>query len=159
MDVDVAIDITAGLAAAEVASVLESLPDWFGRPEAITAYTREAGCLSVVTARRTGDVLGFLTMKPRTPAACEIAVMAVRPEWRRHGIGRALCQRAFQHMRAGGFSLAFVQTVGPSYDDAPYAETRRFYAAVGFLPLIELADHFGCGVPGLLMVRGLTPPA
>jgi len=81
--------------------------------------------------------------------------MAVRPEWRRQGVGRGLCHLAFERMRFGGFSLALVRTVGASYVDAAYAETRAFYEAIGFQPLIEFDDHFGEGVPGLLLVRPL----
>jgi GNAT superfamily N-acetyltransferase len=149
----ISIALERGLAAAQVSAVLKSLPDWFGRPESIVAYAEEAERLAVVTARCAGELVGLMTLKPQTEACAEFAVMAVRPEWRRQGIGRRLSERALEHLRAGGFSLALAQTLGPSCEYAAYAETRAFYQAMGFLPLIEIADHFAQGEPGLLMVR------
>lgn len=147
------IRIEHGVAEAEVISILDSLPAWFGRPEAIAAYAREAETLDAVVSRHNGTAIGVVTLKPQTPACAELAVMAVRPEWRRRGIGKALIERAAGHLQERGFQLMLVQTLGPSYEDASYAETRAFYEAVGFRPLIEIADHFGDGEPALLMVR------
>lgn len=141
------------LPAAEVTAILERLPDWFGRPEAIAEYAREAERLDVVVARTGAMPIGFLTLKPQTRECFEIAVMAVRPEWRRRGIGRRLVEVAVEQLVRSGMPLLLVRTVGPSYENKSYAETRRFYEAVGFAPVIELPDHFGDGMPGLLMVR------
>jgi hypothetical protein len=47
-----------------------------------------------------------------------------------------------------------VKTLGPSRADVGYAATRRFYRAVGFLPLEELIDFWGKN-PCLVMVMPL----
>ena len=69
--------------------------------------------------------------------------MAVLPEQHRRGIGRALVERAAAYARAEGLTLLHVKTLAPSDPDPGYAATRRFYEAVGFMPLEELPQVWG----------------
>ena len=147
------IAVEQGLAAEEVAGVLEALPDWFGRPESIVTYAEEAEKLAAVTARRAGTLVGLLTLKPSSPVATEFAVMGLLPEHRRQGLGRQMVDHAIDYLRSQAIGLVWAQTLGPSVEYAAYAETRAFYAGVGFLPLVEIPDHFGEGEPALLLVR------
>jgi len=55
---------------------------------------------------------------------------------------------------ADGVELLTVKTLGPSHPDAGYAKTRAFYAACGFLPVVELLDLWP-GNPCLIMAKPL----
>lgn len=134
-------------------SILTALPAWFGRPQAIDEYCRQSDDLPMLGVTADDSVLGFASLRVATAATTEILVMGVRPEARKHGIGRAIVTEAGRYAGARGHALLSVRTVGPSCPDTHYAETRSFYAATGFLPVGEFSDHWGPGVPMLLMVR------
>jgi GNAT superfamily N-acetyltransferase len=79
--------------------------------------------------------VGFLALKQHFPLAAEIHVMAVHPEQHRKGIGRALVQAAEVHLKDKGSLFLQVKTLGISHPDAGYQKTRKFYLAMGFIPL------------------------
>lgn len=151
------IEVTAqsGLPAQETRAVLEALPRWFGRPASTEAYVEEAERLPCIAAREGPRLVGFASLKPANVATCEFAVMAVRPEHHRTGVGRRIVEAGFAWMEEQGYRLGLVQTVGAGAPSLEYAMTRQFYLAMGFMPLIELAELFGPGTPALLLVRPL----
>jgi GNAT superfamily N-acetyltransferase len=142
---------------AQAESILRSLPDWFGIEEAIVDYVRTADRSPTFVAEAAGEAVGFLTLKQTSADAVEIHVMGVRPAWHRRGIGRALVERAAEYARAEGVALLHVKTLArvPGDPYPPYAATRAFYAAAGFLPLGEFPQIWGPENPCLLMVRAL----
>lgn len=150
------IAVENSLAAEEVRDILGALPDWFGLPDAIEAYAREAERLTAITARTDGRLVGFTSLNPIAPAACEFAVMAVRPEHHRRGHGRALIVAGTDWMRSKGYSLALVRTLAASQPDPFYACTRRFYAACGFSGDFVDHDLWGPENPSLLMSKVLA---
>ena len=137
--------------------ILRALPAWFGIERAIVDYARAADELPTFVAARGEEAVGFLTLKPTSTDALEVHVMAVRQHEHRRGVGRALVERAAAYARAEGFTLFHVKTLAPTPDDPypPYAATRAFYEAVGFVPLEELPQVWGAENPCLLMVRAL----
>lgn len=80
--------------------------------------------------------------------------MAVQRSWHRKGVGRALLSAAESAAVADGVRVLSVKTLGPSHPDSGYAATRRFYAAVGFLPVEAIPDLWP-GNPCLVMVKFL----
>lgn len=128
--------------------ILDSLPDWFGRPEASATYVAEALTLDCATARLGSVRSGFASLKPLTTSACEIAEMAILPAHHRQGHGRALMGTATDWMRDQGYDRAVVRTVGPGSPDPAYAATRRFYEACGFLADFEVSGLWGPGDAG-----------
>ncbi len=48
-----------------------------------------------------------------------------------------------------------VKTLSSTHPDPDYAETRAFYAAMGFVPLMELPDLWDPGNPCLVMLKKL----
>ena len=75
--------------------------------------------------------MGFLTLKRTGEATAELAVMGVRKEYHRRGIGRALFEAAKARAKELGYAFLQVKTVQmgrwPEYD-----ATNRFYLALGF---------------------------
>lgn len=132
-------------------SMLESLPDWFGIPESIDRYVAEVAHLPMLGVRRDGEVAGFITIETLNPHVAEIHLIAVRQPYHRHGIGHALIDACERHCRAAGMEILLVKTLAPSDDDPSYAATRRFYAAMGFRPLLESATFWDAENPCLLM--------
>jgi GNAT superfamily N-acetyltransferase len=151
-------------AAAEM--ILRALPGWFGIESALQDYVRAADELETFVALPPGPacarklirpdkVIGFVSLRETSTDALELHVMGVLPAWRRHGVGRALVRRVVPWARAEGYSLLHVKTLAPSDPDPGYAETRAFYAALGFRPLEELPQVWGPEDPCLLLVRPL----
>jgi GNAT superfamily N-acetyltransferase len=131
--------------------VLETLPDWFGLPDAVERYISDVAMLPVLAVEDTG----FLALKVHNDTAAEIYVMGVLPEHHRHGIGTALVEDAEHLLRVMGVEYLQVKTLGPSEPSAHYAATRRFYESRGFRPLEELTAIWGEENPCLIMVKRL----
>ena len=74
--------------------VLEALPDWFGMEESREQYIRESEGQLFFAAREGNIAVGFLCLKETGRATVELAVMGVRKEYHRRGIGRELFSMA-----------------------------------------------------------------
>jgi GNAT superfamily N-acetyltransferase len=135
--------------------LLRGLPDWFGIEASIVEYGRTAEESPGFVAEVDGKEAGLLVVRPTSPAALELHVMAVRREHHRRGIGRALVDRAAAYARDEGFSLLHVKTLGPGIEDEGYAGTHAFYVAMGFMPLEVIPAVWGPENPCLVMVRPL----
>ena len=112
-------------------AILEALPEWFGIPEAREDYIRESAGQTMLASSEGGETKGFLCLKETGKDTLEIAVMGVRKEYHRQGIGAALMEAAKQRAREMGYSFLQVKTVQmgryPEYD-----ATNRFYLRCGF---------------------------
>ncbi len=143
-----------------VRSILTSLPDWFGDPDAIDNYEHDAGsgAFQSLLAVDSGTTVGVALVRRHFPEAAELHLIAVAPDARGHGVGRAIVERIAADLTDNGCRLLSVHTVGPSFDSEPYADTRQFYKTTGFCPLEE---HDGLDWPGpsLILVRVLPAAA
>ncbi|MFC4243402.1 GNAT family N-acetyltransferase [Gryllotalpicola reticulitermitis] len=139
--------------------ILDALPDWFGDPVAVDNYVAAAedtGYGSIV-AVHDGAVVGIALTRRHFHESAELHLIAVHPRARGRGVGRLLVERVSSDLEADGCVMLSVHTVGPSFDNAAYAQTRGFYRKVGFTPLEE---HDGLDWPGptLILVRPLLGP-
>ena len=135
--------------------ILRALPQWFGIEAAVAQYARDIETLLTFLAERDGAAAGFLTLKRHNAVAAEIYVMGVYPEMRRQGIGRALLLQAEAYLRREQVEYLQVKTLGASHPDPGYAQTRAFYATMGFSPLEEFTQIWDAQNPCLLMVKRL----
>lgn len=112
-------------------SILEALPEWFGIPEAREEYIANSAGELFFAAFEGETPVGFLTLKRTGEATAELAVMGVRKEYHRRGIGRALFEAAKVRAVELGYAFLQVKTVQmgrwPEYD-----ATNRFYLSLGF---------------------------
>ena len=76
-------------------------------------------------------------------------------EHRGTGHGTALIDALVELLQRDGVRLLTVKTLAESAGDPGYAETRAFYVARAFEPLIELPDLWDPENPCLLMLRVL----
>jgi GNAT superfamily N-acetyltransferase len=142
----------------DVARILAELPEWFGRPDSNAGYVAEAAHLPTVAAVEGDDAVGVCLLREHNPECVEIELLAVTRGRHRAGIGRLLLGVVEDDLRARGVRLLEVKTRGPSGESEPYARTRAFYGALGFLPLEERSDIWGPEDPCLIMVKPLGGP-
>jgi GNAT superfamily N-acetyltransferase len=136
--------------------ILESLPEWFGIPEAIDAYAKGVADLPMLVAKdQSGLVVGFIALKPQTSAAVEAYVLGIRREWHRQGCGHLLFEVAERMTRKLGAKFLTVKTLADSNPDPHYQATRRFYEAIGFDPIEVFPTLWSPENPCLLMVKKL----
>jgi GNAT superfamily N-acetyltransferase len=148
-----------------VERLLGLLPHWFGIEAANAEYVRSARELQTYLARPTVGrpgpdpagtaAVGVMLVKRHFPESAEIHLLAVDPSLHRQGVGRALVGALESDLIADGCKLLQVKTLGPSREDAGYALTRQFYAALGFLPVEEIADLWDPESPCLIMIKPL----
>ena len=138
-------------------SVLESLTDWFGNPEAREDYIHKSGGWPMVTAFDEKGAVGFLCLKETGKATAEVAVMGVRREYHRIGIGRELFRAAKQIVKEKGYSFLQVKTVALGmYED--YDRTNRFYQSLGFQEFEVIPELWGEENPCQIYVMALKEP-
>lgn len=114
--------------------ILESLPEWFGIPEAREEYIAESAGQTFFAAEKDENAVGFLCLKQTGPKTVELAVMGVRRETHRQGIGTALAEAAREEARRQGNTLMQVKTVAMGHY-VEYDATNRFYQSLGFQEL------------------------
>jgi ribosomal protein S18 acetylase RimI-like enzyme len=136
--------------------VLDNLPEWFGIPEATEAYVKASSDLPMFGAFAGDALAGFVSIKQHTASAAELYVMGVKKQFHRHGVGRRLVEAAADDARRSGLLFLTVKTLAPSNPDANYAATRKFYDAVGFVPLEVFPTLWDEENPCLLMIKSLS---
>ncbi len=136
-------------------AIFEQLKDWFGIPESNQRYLAGLSELTSFVAEQKGRVVAFTSLRLHNPQSAEIEVIAVDSSLHRQGIGQRLVVRLEGELRAQGFRLFHVKTLGPSDPYEPYQRTREFYIALGFVPLFETVELWGPDNPALILVKSI----
>lgn len=144
-------------------AIIAGLPEWFGHEGGRAACAEAVRVQRGLVATAGDEVIGFVTLQPRTSVSVEATWMAVRRDRRGRGVGTGIIERLCADLTAEGFRLALAMTsaaVKAPPETLPfpdsYESTRAFWRARGFLPLIEL-DIWDTDI-ALLSVRPLAPP-
>ena len=137
---------------------LEALQDWFEVPETREAYIRESGDRVFFVAEKDGRACGLLCLKETGVSTTELAVMGVRREYHRHGIGRALFQAAKRYAVNAGYAFMQVKTVQMGYYE-DYDRTNRFYQSLGFREFEVIPSLWGQENPCQIYVLSLKEEA
>jgi len=139
-------------------AIIAALPEWFGDAHGIRECAEAVRAQPGFVAMVDDTVAGFLTVtRPRARVA-EISWMAVHPDHRGEGHGRALVDALVRTLHDDGTRFLAVKTLSDRDPYPPYAQTRAFYEAMGFLPLMDL-DIWGPENPALLLVRSVSRPS
>ena len=111
--------------------ILESLPDWFGIPEAREEYIEKSVKQPFFAAFDGENAVGFLYLGETGRDTAELYVMGVLKEYHRRGVGKMLFAAAKQRAKELGYSFLQVKTVQMGkYEE--YDRTNRFYLSCGF---------------------------
>lgn len=139
--------------------VLRTLPKWFGIEASLVQYARDTVTLPTFVVRDARDVVGFLTLRQHFRDAWEVHCIALRASHRGRGIGRALHEHVERWLVERGARVLQVKTMAESNSSPEYAETRRFYAAIGYTALEVFPELWGPRLPVLQLVKALPAPA
>lgn len=134
--------------------ILEALPEWFEVKESREQYIEESAG-QPFWASVDGDVFeGFLCLKETGKSTMELAVMGVRKECHRNGIGRRLFAAAKDHAARNGYEFIQVKTVRSGmYED--YDITNKFYRSLGFKELEVFPEYWDEANPCQIYIMSL----
>ncbi len=135
--------------------ILEALPEWFGQADAREQYIADVENLDMIVAQDRDSVIGFLSLKIHNNFSAEAYVLGIRPEYHGQGVGRMMFDRAEGYLAEKGFKYLSIKTLSEDHPDPYYARTRKFYEAIGFVPLEVFPDLWGAEMPCLMMVKAL----
>ncbi|ALE07740.1 hypothetical protein AL755_10700 [Arthrobacter sp. ERGS1:01] len=134
--------------------ILRSLPEWFGVEEAIEGYVASASRHESFLAVVDDTTVGVALVMRHFKESAELILIAVDAQHRGDGIGGALLDALESSLIVDECQLLQVHTVGPSFEDAAYAQTRAFYRNAGFVPVLEI-DGIDWDGPTLVLVKPL----
>jgi len=138
--------------------ILRSLPEWFGIEEAVKNYIEEVRARPMFVAVEKGMTAGFLSLTVNNKFTGEIHVMGVKREFHRRGVGKDLVAHAETYLSERGFKFLTVKTLSPSRESSEYEKTRKFYLALGFVPLEEFKTLWGEANPCLFLAKAIKAP-
>ena len=93
-----------------------------------------------------GPVAG-VSLRQHFPSSSEVDCIAVDAATRNQGVGRTLHARAEDWLVSQGARLLQVKTLAESHPSVGYAETRQFYAGIGYHPLEVFATLWAAELP------------
>lgn len=134
--------------------ILEALPAWFGIPQARENYIADSVQRPFYAAFEGTNPLGFLYLKETGKDTVELAVMGVRKEYHRRGIGRQLFAMAKEDAVKMGYSFLQVKTVQMGHYEE-YDSTNQFYLSLGFRELEVFPTLWGEENPCQIYVMSL----
>ncbi len=150
-------ECTAGGMGELCGSLLAELPEWFGAPQANADYVKHADEHPGVVASVDGEGVGLTTVVHHGQFAAEVHLMAVRPDYHRQGVGRAMLGLLETQLAAEGVEFLQVKTLSSLHPDTGYAATRAFYLAYGFRILEEHASLWGPDSPAVQLIKSIAP--
>ena len=136
-------------------TVLRSLPNWFGIEASILSYVHNVKELTFIAALNDEISIGFAAIKKHNQYTAEIYVMGVLKEYHGRGVGKTLVRLCEETCVRNNMRFLSVKTLDESRSDNFYERTRRFYLAMGFLPLEVFDTLWGEENPCLLMVKSV----
>lgn len=138
--------------------ILESLPEWFGIPQAREEYIVCSSGKPFFCTYDGERPVGFLYLKETGRHTAELAVMGVLREYHRQGIGRRLFEAAKEKARQMGYSFLQVKTVQMGRYEI-YDDTNRFYLSLGFQELEVFPTLWDEANPCQIYIMSLDRPA
>ena len=134
--------------------VLEALKEWFEVDESRELFIRESADQPFWADFEDDAPAGFLCLKETGKETMELAVMGVKKDFHRHGVGRRLFAAAKDYAALKGYSFIQVKTVRSGmYED--YDITNEFYKSLGFKELEVFEEYWDAANPCQIYVMSL----
>ncbi len=129
---------------------------WFGIERALQMYVEDSTKLPTFALEDNGHLIAFLSLREHFPTAAEVHCMAVAASARGRGFGSRLLAHAEAWLVGRGVEYLQVKTVAATSPSPEYAETRKFYAAKGFIPLEIFPELWDPWNPALQLIKRLN---
>ena len=142
--------------AAQCERVLRTLPLWFGIESSLLEYVADTERFPTFVALQAGEVVGFLSVREHFPDAWEVHCIAMNAAARGQGVGRALHEHVEHWLIERGVRMLQVKTLSADHPSPEYAQTRGFYAALGYTSLEVFPKLWDPRLPVLQLVKALT---
>ena len=134
--------------------VLEALKEWFEVDESREQFIRESADQPFWADFEDDVPAGFLCLKETGKETMELAVMGVKKDFHRHGVGRRLFAAAKDYAALKGYYFIQVKTVRSGmYED--YDITNEFYKSLGFKELEVFEEYWDAANPCQIYVMSL----
>lgn len=133
--------------------ILRALPDWFGIEASIVEYVRDVADMVFYAYYDLEQPVGFVAIKTHNTYTAEIYVMGILKKYHRQGIGRELLKAAEAYCLTQEMKCLTVKTLADTVENDEYANTRCFYAGMGFIPLEVFPDLWNAANPCLMLVK------
>ena len=134
--------------------VLEALKEWFEVDESREQFIRESADQPFWADFEDDAPAGFLCLKETGKETMELAVMGVKKDFHRHGVGRRLFAAAKDYAALKGYSFIQVKTVRSGmYED--YDITNEFYKSLGFKELEVFEEYWDAANPCQIYIMSL----
>ncbi len=121
-------------------------------------YVKDTVRLPTFALEEDEKIVGFLTLREHFPAAWEVHCMAVQSAARGKGLGSKLLAHSEEWLRVQGVKFLQVKTVAATSKNPEYAETRKFYEAMGFTPVEIFPELWDPRNPALQCIKLLNAP-
>ena len=139
----------------EVERILRTLPAWFGDEVSLLEYVANTIHLPTFIAEEVGKAIAFLSLREHFPESWEVDCIAVTAASRMTGVGKFLHLHVERWLKDQGAKVLQVKTLAASHPSAEYAQTREFYARLGYQPLEVFPELWAPHLPVLVMVKNL----
>lgn len=136
-------------------NILSVLPEWFGIPQAIDDYVKRSSTMPFWAAYDNDEIVGFISLKPTSAVSAEIYVMGVLKAYHRRGIGKDLFTACYNWCKEEKYEFMQVKTLDESHPDMNYANTRKYYEAIGFKKLECINEIWGRENPCIIMIMSI----
>lgn len=137
-------------------TILRALPNWFGIEQALKNYVSGVVDTDLFTLKIEDRPIGFISLLDHNQYTSEIYCMGIYQDIHRRGLGKMLMTAAENFLLKQGKKFLTVKTLGDSFPDQAYIDTKMFYRSRGFFPLEESKEIWGEETPCLIMVKPLN---
>ena len=133
--------------------ILRSLPNWFGIEKSTIQYIKDANSMPTILVKDSSNIIGFLTIKRHFVETAEIHCMGLLPQYHRKGIGKLLITELENYLKREKYKILQVKTISEDSNCKFYAQTRKFYKSVGFIPIEVFPKLWDESNPCLQLVK------
>ena len=121
--------------------ITQSLPGWFGQPEANERYAKGVAERIALVAFDGTKPIGLISLEFHYPNNANIYWFGVMRNYHDQGVGAALMKAAVQFCIEKNCDSMTVETLAECNGDEAYLKTYRFYERCGFRPLFDMNTY------------------